>query len=83
MLETHGSTPWRTHPPEKQMSIELLPPDKKHPNEYHVRPNYCRCHPETCCCDPWAVFDGNGEKWETFWDKTIAERVAKSLNAGA
>ena len=28
------------------MSIELLPPDPQYPNAYHVRSNYCRCHPD-------------------------------------
>lgn len=40
------------------MSIELLPPTPIWPSEYHVRPNHCNCHVETCNCDDWAVYCG-------------------------
>lgn len=48
------------------MSIELLPPTPRWPSEYHVRPNYCNCHSETCCCYDYAVHDGGGKKDLTF-----------------
>jgi hypothetical protein len=46
-----------------------------------VRPNWCRCHPETCSCNDWAVFQGS-EKHSTHFHKETAELVAKALNAG-
>ena len=51
------------------------------PFEAIVRLNYCRCHPETCGCDDWAVYVGN-EKHSTHFHKHVAELVAKALNAG-
>jgi hypothetical protein len=62
------------------MSIELLPPDKKYPKKFHVRVNYCKCHPETCCCNDWAVFDPNGKKHSTFFAEDTAHEVADALN---
>jgi hypothetical protein len=63
------------------MSIELLPPDPNYPNCYHVRTNYCRCHPETCCCNDWAVHKPGGEKHSTYFHRETAEEVAEALNA--
>jgi len=62
------------------MSIELLPPDPVYPAGYHVRPNYCRCHPETCCCSNYAVHDKAGAKVTTDDDRSHLETVAKHLN---
>ena len=62
------------------MSIELLPPTPKYPNSYHVRTNYCQCHPETCCCNDWAVHDHNGEKHSTYFYRKDADGVANDLN---
>lgn len=55
-----------------------MPNDKKIP-EYEVRSNTCNCHPETCCCDPWAVFH-NDEKHSTHFRKEAAEQLAELLN---
>jgi hypothetical protein len=62
------------------MSIELLLPEKKYSLIYHVRKNMCNCHPETCCCMPFAVFDRNNELISTHFTKDIANHYAKLLN---
>ena len=46
---------------------------------YNVIKNYCRCHPETCGCNPWAVVDGT-TTITTCYDKDTAEAVATKLN---
>lgn len=67
------------------MSIELLPPTPNHPGTWHVRRNACNCHPETCCCDDWAVFDPDGKRYGTFFHKKDADiflmLIALSNNA--
>lgn len=62
------------------MSIELLPPTKTYPAKYHVRQNFCRCHPETCCCDDWAVHLPSGKKYTTHNSKEVAADLAEWLN---
>ncbi len=62
------------------MSVELLPPTPQYKNEWHVRPNHCRCHPETCCCDGWAIHKPNGEKYSTMYQKKDAEEFANFKN---
>lgn len=62
------------------MSIELASSDQEYPNEYHVRPNWCNCHPETCCCNDWAVHAPNGDKHSTYRHEEIAEEIADLLN---
>lgn len=63
------------------MSLEYLPWTPPTPDAYHVKTNYCRCHPETCCCDDWAVYGPDGEKRSTHFHKETAELVAEALNA--
>lgn len=46
---------------------------------YTVRPNWCNCHPETCCCNDWAVYKGN-EKITTFYARAKADEYVKELN---
>lgn len=29
--------------------------------KYKVDYNYCSCHPETCCCDVYALYIGNSK----------------------
>lgn len=48
---------------------------------YSVEKNYCNCHPETCCCNPYKIVDTNGEKFETFYTKEKAQIVANALNS--
>ena len=55
------------------MTIELLPPPEKYPKAFHVRRNSCDCHPETCCCHPWAVHDRDGKKLTTHHDREEAD----------
>jgi hypothetical protein len=43
--------------------------------KYQVRPNHCDCHPETCGCNPWAVYAGN-EKILSFYQKSDAQAYA-------
>ena len=61
------------------MSIELLPPDPTYPRTFHVRPNYCRCHPETCGCNDWALFDPDGKRVTTFYHEEDAEKQSMRL----
>ena len=42
------------------MSIELLEPVPVYPKRWHVRPNRCDCHPETCCCAPYSIYNPEG-----------------------
>jgi hypothetical protein len=49
------------------------------PKRYTVEPNSCSCHPETCCCNDWAVYD-KGKKVITFFEKCAAERYCEYLN---
>lgn len=46
---------------------------------YTVEINYCRCHPETCNCNPW-VIKKDGKKFITVFDKQKAEIIVKALN---
>ena len=63
------------------MSIELLPPDPVCPKgQYHVRKNYCQCHPETCCYNDWAVFEPSDEKHTSHFHRDVTETFAKLLN---
>lgn len=48
-------------------------------DRFTVNHNRCRCHPETCACLPWAVFE-DMVRMSTFYDKPTAERVANALN---
>ena len=57
---------------------------------YEVIPNRCKCHPETCCCNDWAVYYNDGKdiyfdlrkenKHSTHFRKDVAELVARALN---
>lgn len=62
------------------MSIELLPPTKTYPAAYHVRQNWCRCHPETCCCRDFAVHAPNGDKHSTHNSEEDAKAIAEWQN---
>lgn len=48
--------------------------------KYTIEKNSCKCHPETCCCNPWVVMKG-GEKIITVFDLTIAALIVGALNA--
>jgi hypothetical protein len=50
--------------------------------KYQVVPNQCSCHPETCCCDDWAIFE-NGSKKLTMHRKEDADEYAATLNKSA
>ena len=50
-------------------------------SEYKVERNYCSCHPETCCCNPWKVTAPDGSRHSTFYRKSTADEVASALNA--
>jgi hypothetical protein len=50
------------------------------PAEYVVKPNRCNCHPETCGCNPWAIFRGS-HKHSTHYHKEVAEQIAGALNS--
>lgn len=46
---------------------------------YNVLKKFCKCHPETCSCNLWAVVDGITAV-ATFYDKSAAEALAVKLN---
>jgi len=46
---------------------------------FEVKRNLCNCHPETCCCNDWAIFK-SGIKHSTYFNKRVAEDVAEALN---
>lgn len=48
--------------------------------QYCVSTNRCLCHPETCCCNKWAVYNPYGGKHSTHYKKETAELVTKALN---
>lgn len=54
------------------------------PNGYAVYPNYCQCHPETCCCSPWVIYKNvkgyPKHKHSTYIKQETAEEVAAALN---
>lgn len=52
-------------------------------DNWTVAVNQCRCHPETCACDDWAVYDPEGEKVGTFFDSQDAEIYALELSNNA
>lgn len=45
---------------------------------FTVKPNWCNCHPETCGCNDWAVYDGE-QKMTTFFHKKDATIYALTL----
>ena len=49
--------------------------------KYKVERNRCGCHPETCCCDDYAVIDPLGGKYVTTNDKNIANQIVVAMNA--
>ncbi len=52
------------------------------PPKWVVKPNRCNCHPETCCCDDWAVYSPSGEKELTFFNKHHADEWVEFKNKG-
>jgi hypothetical protein len=44
-------------------------------SKYKVVPNRCKCHPETCCCNDWAV-EYEGKKIDTFFHEDDATEYA-------
>lgn len=43
--------------------------------------NLCGCHPETCCCKDFAVWDGaSGGRHSTYPTEDAAEQAAQALN---
>jgi hypothetical protein len=48
--------------------------------KFKVKPNHCKCHPETCGCNPWIILYPDGAKYETFWCKSEAEKTCEILN---
>ncbi|MCL5018161.1 MAG: hypothetical protein M1416_00125 [Candidatus Pacearchaeota archaeon] len=46
---------------------------------YTLDKNYCKCHPETCNCFDYAVYE-NGVKYFTLNDKIKGEHIVKALN---
>ena len=41
----------------------------------------CDCHPETCRCDPYTIYDTKEkEKFTTAYNKSTAQKVADALN---
>lgn len=61
------------------MSLEYLPPAPVYPAAFHVRPNWCDCHPETCCCNDWAVHAPDGTRHSTHFPRSTAQDIADAL----
>lgn len=51
-----------------------------YPSLYHVAYNRCRCHPETCCCNDYAVIKPSGTTLMTTMHHSVAVEVAEALN---
>ena len=49
-------------------------------NIYTVKLNYCKCHPETCSCNDWAIYDIKNEKVSSHFHKEEAEYYCKLYN---
>jgi hypothetical protein len=49
-------------------------------SDYRVVPNWCNCHPETCCCNDWAIVTNRDTKHSTHFDQTQAINIAEALN---
>ncbi len=50
-------------------------------SRYVVRPTHCNCHPETCCCNPWEVFDTTeSQTISRFYKRAHADSLASELN---
>lgn len=47
--------------------------------KYEVVNTHCRCHPETCCCNPYQICL-DGEKVASGYDKKRLEQLAKLAN---
>lgn len=47
--------------------------------KYTVDRNLYDCHPETCSCDRWAIYQG-ADKFATLYDKRTAEKIIEALN---
>ncbi len=49
---------------------------------YQVGQNTCNCHPDTCCCDDYAIYDTkNGYlKHSTHFSETVAQEITDALN---
>jgi hypothetical protein len=46
-----------------------------------VETNYCRCHPETCCCDDYKITDTKtGEKYLTGNVKSTLLEICRLKN---
>lgn len=45
-----------------------------------VRNDRCTCHPETCCCDEYAVVDLTGKKITTVFDEVTGAQLIYLLN---
>lgn len=47
---------------------------------YHVDVNRCKCHPETCCCNDWAIFDKDGKRHSAHHTEKLANEFCDLLN---
>jgi hypothetical protein len=47
---------------------------------YYVERNYCNCHPETCCCNGYAIYSNTDEKIGSYFSKKDAEIVCNEMN---
>lgn len=62
------------------MTIELCSPAPKwSADRFHVRPNRCDCHPETCGCNPWVVHGPDGQRHSSYYAKETADSIAELL----
>jgi len=52
----------------------------KKKGEYRLKATRCNCHPETCCCSPWQLFDPDGKYVSSFDNKKNGKKIVKKLN---
>jgi len=48
-------------------------------SKYEVRNNRCKCHPETCGCDPCVILRDASE-YVTIYNKHTAMEICRNLN---
>lgn len=48
---------------------------------YRVEINHCKCHPETCGCNPWKIVDEQGNRHSTHYERSVADSTVAIMNS--
>jgi hypothetical protein len=51
--------------------------------KYRIVSNWCDCHPETCCCNDYAIVDKFGNKVTTAFSREMAKVIIDGLKVKA